>query len=320
MIGPFVGVEWVERQRDRVVFADCRWYLDGRSGRVAYEGGHVPGAVFVDLDTAMTRDAEAGEGRHPLPEPADFAAAMGALGIGEDETVVAYDDAGGVIAARLVGMLRVTGHEAAVLDGGLGAWRGELASGPGARRTEFGDTDREPADFTARDWPAERLATIEEVAAASAATAHGSDSAIAPAHPGAPAPQHRSADAADRAAVTSASAPPVLIDARQRERFEGEPDAVDPRAGHIPGALSVPCRENVDAEGRLLPPEELRARLDFGDGTEVISYCGSGVTACHNLLAMEQAGLAPGRLFPGSWSQWSRDPARPVQTGASGRS
>ena len=129
--------------------------------------------------------------------------------------------------------------------------------------------------------PAQRLATIEETAGAAL-----------------------SGDAA-------------VIDARQRERFEGEPDEVDPQAGHIPGALSVPCRENVGADGRLLPAPELRARFDFGPTTEVISYCGSGVTACLNLLAMEQAGLRPGRLFPGSWSQWSRDPARPVQTGAS---
>lgn len=297
MFEPFVDVDRVEEHRDEVVLADCRWYLDGRSGRVAYEAGHVPGALFVDLDTALTSHVDPAEGgRHPLPEPGDFAAAMSALGIGDDDTVVAYDDAGGVIAARLVWMLRVTGHEAALLDGGLGAWRGELASGPAARRTKFGDTDRERAELTARAWPAERLATIDEVAAAS-----------------------RVADTLDDGAARG-SAPPALIDGRQRERFQGEPDEVDPQAGHIPGALSVPCRENVDADGRLLPVEELRARLDFGPATQVISYCGSGVTACHNLLAMEQAGLAPGRLFPGSWSLWSRDPARPVQTGADPRS
>jgi thiosulfate/3-mercaptopyruvate sulfurtransferase len=282
VIPPFVDIDWLEGHRDAVVLADCRWYLDGRSGRAAYEGGHLPGAVFVDLDTALTRHADpAAAGRHPLAEPRAFAAAMGALGIGDDDTVIAYDDAGGVIAARLVWMLRATGHEAALLDGGLGAWGGELATTP---------TDRAPAAFTARDWPAERLASIDEVATISRA-------ATAPAAP---------------LAVPA----PVLIDARQRERFEGEPDGVDPQAGHIPGARSVPCRENVGADGRLLPVEELRARLDFGAGAEVISYCGSGVTACLNLLAMEQAGLAPGRLFPGSWSQWSRDPARPVQTGA----
>jgi thiosulfate/3-mercaptopyruvate sulfurtransferase len=292
VIEPFVDIDRVEERRDEVVIADCRWYMDGRSGRAAYEAGHVPGAVFVDLDTALTRHADpAAAGRHPMAEPEAFAAAMGALGIGDDDTVVAYDDAGGVIAARLVWMLRVIGHEAALLDGGLDAWRGELAIGPGARRTEFGDTDRDPAAFTARPWPAERLATIDEVAAISAA--------------------------ADAAGPTTA---PVLIDARQRERFEGEPDGVDPEAGHIPGALSVPCRENLATDGRLLPPAELRARLDLGGGAEVISYCGSGVTACHNLLALEQAGLGRGRLFPGSWSQWSRDPTRPVQTGADPRS
>jgi len=151
------------------------------------------------------------------------------------------------------------------------------------------------AEFTEREWPAERLADIDEVAA------------IAGDDPSAAAPP-----ATDPAAArTSAS---LLIDARQRERFEGEPDAVDPRAGHIPGALSVPCRESLDADGCLLPIEQLRARFDFGDA-DVVSYCGSGVTACHNLLAMEQAGLHPGRLFPGSWSQWSRDPSRSVQTG-----
>jgi thiosulfate/3-mercaptopyruvate sulfurtransferase len=284
MIRPFVDTEWVEGHRGEVVLADCRWYLDGRPGRAAYEAGHIPGAVFVDLDTALTRHADPAEaGRHPLADPADFAAAMGALGIGDDDTVVAYDDAGGVIAGRLVWMLRVTGHEAALLDGGLGVWRGELEPGPGgtrgelerapgARRIEVGD----PGRFTARPWPAERLATIEEVASASQGA-------------------------------------PVLIDARQRERYLGEPDGVDPRAGHIPGARSVPCRENLDADCRLLPVERLRARFDFGDGADVISSCGSGVTACHNLLAMEQAGLGPGRLFPGSWSQWSRDPARPAE-------
>lgn len=283
VIKPFVDIDWVEAHRDEVVLADSRWYLDGRSGRDAYVAGHVPGAVFVDLDAALTAHLDpAVGGRHPLPEPEDFAAAMAGLGIGDGDTVVAYDDAGGVIAGRLVWMLRVTGHEAALLDGGIDAWRGELGSGPGARRTEFGETDREPAELTAREWPAERLVGIEEVAAIAAASGSAS----------------------------------VLLDARQRPRFEGEPDDLDPRAGHIPGARSVPCRENLDAEERLLPVEQLRARFDFDGAADVVSYCGSGVTACHNLLAMEQAGLGPGRLYPGSWSQWSRDPSRSVQTGA----
>ncbi|MCW2980720.1 MAG: putative thiosulfate sulfurtransferase [Solirubrobacterales bacterium] len=272
MIDPFVSIETLRENLDDVVIADCRWYLDGRSGRAAYDAGHIPGAVFVDLDTALTRHADAAAvGRHPLADPFDFAAAMGALGIGDDDIVVAYDDAGGVIAARLVWMLRVTGHQAALLDGGLDAWDGELATAPAVRA---------PAAFTAREWPADRLATIEEAAAA----------------------------------ATGA----VVIDARPRERYLGEPDGVDPRAGHIPGARSIPCRENVDEAGKVLPAEELRARFGVDDAAEVISYCGSGVTACHNLLAMEQAGLGRGRLFPGSWSQWSRDPARPAETAPAG--
>ncbi|MBS1862666.1 MAG: sulfurtransferase [Actinobacteria bacterium] len=295
MIPPFVDAEWTREHLAEVVLVDSRWYADGGSGRDAYAAGHIPGAVFVDLDTALTGrvDASVG-GRHPLAEPTDFAAAMGALGIGDDDTVIAYDDAGGVIAARLVWMLRVIGHEAALLDGGLAAWEGappdasvrtslqqmkESANAPAAvRHLDVGITAREPATFTARPWPAERLVTIDEAAAAAA---------------GAP-----------------------LIDARPADRFAGAPDDLDPRAGHIPGARSVPCRENLDAAGKLLPLADLRARFAVDDAAAVISYCGSGVTACHNLLAMEQAGLGDGgRLFTGSWSQWSRDPARPVQTG-----
>jgi thiosulfate/3-mercaptopyruvate sulfurtransferase len=294
MIDPFIDIDWLEAHRDEVVVADCRWYMDGRSGRDAYEAGHVPGAVFVDLDTALTDHGvdPAEGGRHPLPAPEAFAAAMGGLGIGDGDTVVAYDDAGGVIAGRLVWMLRAIGHESALLDGGLAAWRGELETAP---------AEREPATFTERPWPTDRLVTVDEAAAIAAAS-------TGPA-PGVP--PSASPDPTDAPAAAS-----LLIDARQRERYEGEPDGVDPQAGHIPGALSVPCRENLGADGRLLPPEEQRARFPFADDAEVVSYCGSGVTACHNLLAMEQVGLQNGRLFPGSWSQWSRDPARAAETDA----
>jgi thiosulfate/3-mercaptopyruvate sulfurtransferase len=279
MIDPFVDIDWVRAHRADVVLADCRWYADGRSGRDAYAAGHIPGAVFVDLDTALTRHEDpAVAGRHPLAEPADFAAAMGALGIGDDDTVIVYDDAGGVIAARLVWMLRATGREAALLDGGLAGWAGELEQGLGPRSLDFGETSRPAADFGARPWPADRLASIDEVAEIAAASG-------------------------------------TVIDARPTERFAGAPDDLDPRPGHIPGSRSVPCRENLDASGRLLPVADLRARFALDDAEEVVSSCGSGVTACHNLLAMEQAGLGRGRLFPGSWSQWSRDRARPVQNG-----
>lgn len=280
VIEPFVDIGWVSGHFDEVVLADCRWYTDDRDGRDAYAGGHIPGAVFVDLDTALTRHEDpALGGRHPLAEPEDFAAAMGALGIGDDDTVIAYDDAGGVIAARLVWMLRATGHGAALLDGGLAAWKREHEAGLGDRSLAVGESSLAPVAFTASPWPADRLASIDETEAVAASGG-------------------------------------TVIDARPADRFAGAPDNLDPRAGHIPGSRSVPCRENLDADGRLLPTAELRSRFGVDDAAEVISSCGSGVTACHNLLAMEQAGLGRGRLFPGSWSEWSRDPARPVQIGA----
>jgi thiosulfate/3-mercaptopyruvate sulfurtransferase len=256
--------------RPEHVLADVRSYLDGRVGRDAYDAGHLPGAVFVSLDEQLAAHTDPTlAGRHPLPPPEAFAAAMASLGIGDDDVVIAYDDAGGTMAARLVWMLRATGHDAALLDGGIQAWDGPLETATAARA---------PATFSARPWPAERLATIDE------------------------------------AAETDTH---IVIDARQRDRFHGAADALDPRFGHIPGARSVPCRENLTADGHFLPVEELRAK--FGEagitGNEaVISYCGSGVTACHNLLALEHAGLGSGRLFPGSWSLWSRDPDRPLET------
>jgi thiosulfate/3-mercaptopyruvate sulfurtransferase len=164
-------------------------------------------------------------------------------------------------------MLRVTGHDAALLDGGIGAWDGEL---------ETAAPRRAPGVFTARPWPADRLAGIDDAAG----------------------------DAF------------VVLDARAPERYRGETEPIDPRAGHIPGARNLPCRDNVDEQGRWLPAEALRERfasVGVSAGTPVVSYCGSGVTACHNLLALERAGLPPGRLFPGSWSAWSNTD-RPAAT------
>jgi thiosulfate/3-mercaptopyruvate sulfurtransferase len=269
MIAPVVDAPWLREHRDAVVLADVRWYLDGRPGRAAYERGHLPGAVFVDLEEWLAGEGTPQTGRHPLPDPEVFARGMAQLGIGDGDTVVAYDDAGGVVAARLVWMLRATGHDAGLLDGGLGAWEGDL---------ETGTTRRPPATFAPAPWPPDRLASMD--------------------------------DAADPANV--------VLDARTRERYLGLDDPVDSRWGHVPGARSLPCRENVDAAGHLLPVEELRRRFrdaGVGSGTPVVSYCGSGVNACHTLLAMEHAGLGEGRLWPGSWSQWSNDPGRPVATG-----
>jgi thiosulfate/3-mercaptopyruvate sulfurtransferase len=270
MIPPVVNLEWVRAQGDRVVLADVRNYLDGRSGRAAYEQGHLPGAVFVDVDRDLAaHGAPATEGRHPLPDPETFAKRMAAAGIDDHATVVGYDDSGGVMAARLVWMLRATGHDAALLDGGLQAYDGALEPGP---------SHRPPAGFTARPWPADRLATLDDVVS-----------------------QHHA----------------VVLDARQPERFRGDTEPLDPRAGHIPGARNLPCRENVDADGRFLPVAELRERfhaVGVTEGTPVVSYCGSGVTACHNLLAMEHAGLGRGRLYPGSWSEYAHTD-RPAATG-----
>ncbi|BCJ52406.1 sulfurtransferase [Actinoplanes sp. NBRC 14428] len=268
MIEPVVDLRWLREHQDRVVTADVRWYLDGRSGLEAYEKGHLPGAVFIDLDRWLARHGSPADGRHPLPDPEVFAAGMAAAGIGDGDTVIGYDDAGGVIAARLVWMLRVTGHDAALLDGGLSAYEGELVTGP---------TGRTPAVFTPRPWPADRLVDID--------------------------------------AVTGGNA--VVLDARDTARFRGEVEPVDPRPGHIPGARSLPCRENLDESGRFLPVAQLRERfaaVGAGNGGDVVSYCGSGVTACHNLLAMEHAGLGAGRLYPGSWSQYSATD-RPAATG-----
>jgi thiosulfate/3-mercaptopyruvate sulfurtransferase len=259
-----------------VVLADVRWYLDGRSGRAAFEEGHVPGAVFVDLDHDLARDdLHATEGRHPLPTPQGFAAAMGRRGIGDGHLVVAYDDSGGMTAGRLVVMLRMLGRPATLLDGGLAAWPGPLERG--------GGTTRPPATFTPAPWPADRLADTDDVA-------------------------HLAANPAA-----------VVLDARSAERFRGEVVAVDPRAGHIPGARSAPWSDALDpATGRFRTPTELSdwfEELGVTSARAVVAHCGSGVSACVNLLAMEQAGLEPARLYVASWSGWSADPDRPAATG-----
>jgi thiosulfate/3-mercaptopyruvate sulfurtransferase len=267
VIAPFVDAAWLAEHRDEVVLADVRWYLDGRSGEAAFEEGHLPGAVFVDLDRWLAAPGDPARGRHPLPDPGVFAEGMCRAGIGDASTVVAYDDAGGVSAARLVWLLRVTGHDAALLDGGLAA---------GGERRETGPVRPARARFTPRPWPAERLAGIDDL--------HGSGR--------------------------------VLLDARDRNRYTGEFEPVDPRAGHIPGARNAPAREMLDPEGRLLAPGVLREQLDRAGVTEageVIASCGSGVTACHTLLVLEALGVPGARLFPGSFSQWSHT-ERPVAT------
>jgi thiosulfate/3-mercaptopyruvate sulfurtransferase len=266
---PVVSADWLTDHLDEVVLCDVRWYLDGRSGRAAYEAGHLPGAVFVDLDRVLADPPAPGAGRHPLPSPERFAADLGRLGIGDDATVVAYDDAGGTIAARLVWMLRVIGQDAAFLDGGIGAWTGVVTSD---------DPRRQPIDRRPVPWPPGAIADADTVAA----------------HVGAGG---------------------TVVDARAPERYRGDVEPVDPRAGHIPGARSLPAAGNL-VDGRLLPTDALRRRIEAaGVDDAAIVYCGSGVTACHDVLAAEHAGLGRPRLFVGSWSAWSSDPERPVATG-----
>ena len=270
VIPPVVDFKWLQEHLGEVIVVDVRWYLDGRPGREAYERGHIPGAVFIDLEYSLAGDGGEKVGRHPLPTPTHFAEEMSRNGIGDGAEVVAYDDAGGVIAARLVWMLRTLGESAVLLDGGLQSYKGDLETG-----------SKKPvlAKFSERSWPQSRIATIDE----------------------------------------ACDARNIVLDARNRDRYEGENEPVDPRAGHIPGAINIACRENLNPDGTFLPVPVLRQRFveaGVGEGSAVISYCGSGVTACHTLLAMELAGFAPGRLFPGSWSQYSQAAERPVSTGS----
>lgn len=268
MIEPVVTHAWWTAHRDEVVLADVRRDLPGKPGTEAYAEGHLPEAVFVDLDRWLAGPPSPEHGRHPLPDPEHFAEGMAQAGIGDGDTVVAYDDADGVVAARLVWMLRVTGHGAALLDGG--PRHGD--------EVERRPATRPRAGFTPRPWPAGALADLD--------------------------------DAADEGNV--------VLDARSRARYLGADDPLDPRPGHLPGAVSLPCHGNLDDQGRLLPADVLRRRFaeaGVTGTTPVISYCGSDVTACHNLLVMEHVGLGSGRLYPGSWSQYASDPRRPAELG-----
>lgn len=260
-----------------LVVADVRWYLDGRSARAAFEAGHLPRAVFVDLDRDLAGPvaADGAGGRHPLPSPERFAEAMTELGIHDHSTVVAYDDTGGATAGRLWWMLDALGVDAAVLTGGIDAWDGPLETGPGSTPAPSSSSGPAPPAFTTRPWPADRFVDAETVA---------------------------EAIACDLA---------VVVDARAPGRFRGETEPIDPVAGHIPGARNLPSSDLAS-----ISADELRA-VTGGDRTEVIASCGSGVTACHALLVIaDHRGTTEGlRLYTGSWSDWVSDDRRPVVTG-----
>jgi thiosulfate/3-mercaptopyruvate sulfurtransferase len=280
-----VSTRWLADHLDdpHVRIADVRWYLPhlGRNGREEYHQGHIPGAVFVDLDADLAAPAAQGPGRHPLPAEQAFAAAMARAGIGPETHVVAYDDTGGSTAARLWWLLRYFGHErVSVLDGGLPRWRAE------GRAMTAAVPDVAPGSFT---------------------------------------PHRRQGWVVDKHAVQrlAGQADAAVLDARAVERYEGRVEPIDSRPGHIPGARSAPFAGNL-APGEVpvfLPGAELRRRFEslgvVPDKT-VVAYCGSGVNACHNLLALYLAGYPEGLLYEGSWSDWSRDPSLPAALGPDG--
>ena len=261
---------------------DCRFDLQNvQWGHEQYRLAHVPGAVYANLNADLSATPTGSNGRHPLPAVDALAATLGRLGIARSTQVVAYDQDTGAYASRLWWLLRYLGHDAvAVLDGGWAKWVGE------GRPTRTGNETRPAATFTASLRPDARVDLGDVVTRVNS-------------HSG------------------------LLIDARAPERFEGRTETIDRVAGHIPGAVNHFFKQNLGADGTMLPPETLRTAFEqilAGRTPEnAVMYCGSGVTACQNLLAMEHAGLSGTKLYVGSWSEWSSDPARPVETGPAQR-
>jgi len=265
-------------QDPHILLVDCRSeLLDHQWGQRQYEAGHPPGAVFANLGTDLSAPVSTDSGRHPLPQAAQFAELLSGWGVNEQTHIVAYDQGPGPYAARLWWLLRARGGPTAqVLDGGWAAW---VAAG---------------------------LPVTQELPPARAATQ---------------VPVREFTGTVDVADVATVAQDPgrLLIDARGADRFAGHNEIIDPTAGHVPGAVNQPFTANLVA-GRFADPAVLRERwlqvLGPRKPQQLISMCGSGVTACHNLLALELAGLGGGQLYAGSWSHWIRDPARPVATGA----
>jgi len=245
-------------------------------GKTQYDAGHVPGAVFAHLDRDLSAPMTGRNGRHPLPNPETAARTFGRLGIAEGKQVVAYDQGSGAFAARLWWMLRWLGFDAvAVLDGGYAKWAAEGRV-----------VGTEPTTPTAAEFAIKRVTPTVNASGVMASLARQTL---------------------------------MLLDARAPERFRGEIEPLDPVAGHIPGARNRPYTQNLSADGTFKHPAFLRAEFEAvldGVGHDlVVHQCGSGVTACHNILAMEIAGIGGTRLYPGSWSEWCADPSRPVEVG-----
>jgi thiosulfate/3-mercaptopyruvate sulfurtransferase len=265
-------------ERPDLVLFDCRFELGNPGwGEARYSEAHIPGAQYLHLDQDLSSEITAASGRHPLPDPQLFARRLGELGAAAGTQLVAYDQGNGAYAARMWWLSRWLGHRrVAVLDGGIAAW---IAAGL-------------PLEKSRRASPGRTMAV-----------------------------QVDPRMALDSAQVDRLRLQPgnLLIDARAADRFAGRNESIDPVAGHVPGARNYPFSGNLRPDGRFLDAMELRRRWQTLLGSQppssVIAMCGSGVTACHNLLALEHAGLAGARLYPGSWSEWIRDPRRPIATG-----
>lgn len=273
-----VSTELLASHPDQWAIVDCRFDLQREeAGREQYRAGHIPGAVYASLNDDLSATRTGTNGRHPLPSVDALAAAFGRFGIDRATQVVVYDQDSGLFASRLWWSLRYLGHDAvALLDGGWAKWVRE------GRPTRQGDESRRPAAFVPAPRPELRVGIDDVIARLNDPRA-------------------------------------LLVDARGPDRFEGRSETIDPVAGHIPGATNHFYKSNVADDGTMLPPDSLRenfGRLLGGRPPgEAVMYCGSGVSACHNLLAMEHAGLRGAKLYPGSWSEWSSDPARPIETG-----
>ncbi|MBE7192575.1 MAG: sulfurtransferase [Gordonia polyisoprenivorans] len=262
------------------VILDVRWALGRTDGRDRYREGHIPGAVYVDLDSELADPPSAELGRHPLPSSDRLQDAARRWGVDDLSPVVVYDDIGNLAAARAWWLLTWAGHlDVRMLDGGLDAWRSA------GMRVSAGDTAARPGAVTLTGGELPQV-SLDEVARLSAEIRDGRDDV-------------------------------VILDARAGERYRGETEPMDPRAGHVPGAVSVPTAGNLADDGRFLSPEQLRERFTAAGVTEnaqIIAYCGSGINAAHELAALAIAGFS-GTLFPGSWSQWSADPELPAAVG-----
>ena len=282
MYTTIVSTDLLASHLDDWAVVDCRFDLQNEQwGQEQYRLAHVPGAVYANLNEDLSGPRDGSNGRHPLPAADDLAATLGRLGIDRSTQVIAYDQDAGSYASRLWWLLRYLGHDAvAVLDGGWATWVGE------GRPTRSGDEARQATTFKPSPRAELRVGVADVMA-------HIDDSQR------------------------------VLIDARAAERFEGRSETIDRVAGHIPGAVNHFFKQNLGPAGTMLSPETLRGNFErvLGGRTpaDAVMYCGSGVTACQNLLAMEHAGLRGAGLYVGSWSEWSSDPSRPIETGPSPR-